>query len=234
MLLKHWKSILLSAGVALMLSCSDNDNPVDSSDTDNGSLKIDGTVYLIDPCCWDADCERTPHPDNVAVTFIKDSSFMVSMETDDSSNFHFYSDPATYTVIVETRTTYPDTFFNVAVSSDTTLDLEIRNSFAADYLLCCFYYEDRTDSLTESAERAIIEELSAAIGGGLDAAGAERDSHGVISSIVVYRTPVMAEYMPWKVLTEAEHETGMDTATTGLSFFVEPVWFACLLEAQSM
>lgn len=110
--------------------------------------------------------------DSAKVLFVRDNGFKSWLYTDDSSKVQFTLSEGSHIVIVETPYTWPDTFFNVQLSRDTNLILNIvYDVLDKEYANCSFYYPNGVDTLGAEAEWDVLRRLNGRVSGRLNTFG---------------------------------------------------------------
>lgn len=151
--------LLCTLAVGFVGSCSD---PA-SSKSAGKRVQVVGTVYGL----W---CPDGPNPSDLrySVTYQRSATVKViggamtghEYQTDSLSVFRFDAVADTFSLVVETPHSWPDTFRNIVISADTNLQLVTSlNFYPADTLSLTFFYPDAADSLGPEREMRCLNNL---------------------------------------------------------------------------
>ena len=197
--------------VFVITGCSDDGNPVGVS----GANHVTGQVMIYLCTLWEDDFNNwgwdhrytvtTGEKAEVRLVFPNGQSRQIL--TDDSSAFLYVLDSGTYDIIVQTPHSYPDTFSNVEIATDTTLKLKILFDYLeTDHLTFYYRYNSGLDSLGERLERHYLEKIDQSIGNDLRLDLAKRTIDTVYMSdiyYIKYRIPTTRPRYLWMTYEKA-------------------------------
>lgn len=164
--------------------------------------------------------------------FVRSDGTIFSIRTDDSSMFAVSVDTGTYSVILESGHTFPDTLRDIRLVRDTVLDFLLTIDYlSADTINLQFSYSITGDSLGRAAELQFLSILNVRLGDALQLDGANRvvTELSIIGRVVVnYRTPVREGLQIWSVSQSIRYLTDNGIVTEPAKFSAGPDYFPCL------
>jgi len=230
--------ITLSLAIGLLVvACNENKNPVQPEP----SYTVSGTLDIWR--CGVGDWFNNQGEDHrfgvvtgrtAVLRFISSEGAESVCLTDDSSTFRIALDTGSYSLVIETDYTWPDTVPDLHVGTDTALALNIVYAwFEPASLRVVFYYSNPADSLGEFRERAFLQFFEDRMEGMVVVDSASRTVRTyppdpAIFAYVTYAVPVAAEHTKWQVVIRAqavflEYETFFPGG-----FYVDPGYYICM------
>ncbi|MFH2036288.1 MAG: hypothetical protein ABIJ45_07795 [Candidatus Zixiibacteriota bacterium] len=147
--------------------------------------------------------------------------------TDDSSDFSIELDTGVYRIIYECGHMFPDTFYNFYIFSDTNIDVTLAYMMERhDSLKFAFRYSDASDSLGDSEEYTLLDNLNYFMGFPFDLENARVERYLSSRYSVIYHVKVDSNTYAWQVMLGADfiiHRSSLYQYLT-----VEPYEFFCM------
>jgi hypothetical protein len=231
--MRRFPVFLGALGLIAIFAWSCDDDSVRPSLTFTVSGQVDGYPCWCSYLWFNGDPRYTVSTGKYAgVTFVDEHGGWWGNRTDDSSRYRLDLPAGTYRAIVETPHSWPDTFTNITINRDTTVDLCIVLDWhSPDTISARFYYGAESDSLSVDSETVLLDFLQGQLRDLIDVADAERQvtyympPNGPMN--VNYRIPIGA-YPMWFVFRQAEIVVAEYQEYFPQNFEVSPDILLCL------
>jgi len=222
--------------IFITTGCSDDDNPVGAA----GGNHVAGQVMVYRCSLGEYDFNNLgwDHRYTVAtgekaeIRFVCADGHSRQTITDDSSAFLLSLDSGVYDIIVATPHSYPDTFYNIEITGDTSLNLKILFDYLeTDYLTFYYRYDSGLDSLGERLERHYLGKLNQFTGNELRLDLAKRSTTmSYMSDIyyVRYRIPTTKFQYLWETYEKARWYLDMESEEFPEALKLEYLGYFCL------
>ncbi len=221
--------------VLMLMSCTEQN--IYNSCPDH-SIRVTGEV-LAWYCEVNSIMYSTPEPrytvwtgETAIVKFVSLAGNTFAIGTDDSSRFDVRIDRGAYSMIVQIGHAYPDTFYNVYLSSDTLLILNTVYDFLdSDTLTFEFRYGSADDSLGIDSERLHMLHIARLTNYNyfdfINTSRSVRIYDGGSPIYVRHRVPLREGKLLWEIYEQAKYAQSLLQLLEG-TLVITPGFYTCL------
>jgi len=226
--------ILILTAVAIYQGCTDEKTIIQSP----RGVRISGVIkaWYCDVCDPVNNISTEPrYTVNTGipaeVKFVRLNGLSFEGYTDDSSEYSWVLDEGAYMAVVVTPHAHPDTFFNIYLRADTTIDFNIVYEYlTADTIEVDFFPWDVDNALALDSAWEYLRTLNGFLDGILKLSGSRR----ILSQIpefhddVTYRIPIGSGVPPWKVNDMIKAIQRRYTIYLPAQMYAYPDYYVCM------
>ncbi len=216
------RGLIVMILAAIAISCSSN--PGVYSGSDPGKAIVGGSVNAHYGFGFDGYTEMTGRV--ATISFYGDQGNQYTLVNDDNSNYALELDTGLYTVTVDSWHTWPQTWFEVPIRRDTSINLELFLDYQdPDSIRCTFAYNVDSDTLGQEQEMHYVTRLAIYTGQIIQPEGARRQYFGTpgYPAWTIYTVPVRTGMRVWSVVDRSNQAMRLGGSAFPDYMHVEPI-----------